>query len=72
MARVSVELFGSLVWTGRDHATDTAIGLSLLGHDPATIDPDGVADDVRALAETGETGLPGVATPHQRHALSRP
>ncbi|SFV17352.1 L-serine dehydratase [Methylobacterium sp. 174MFSha1.1] len=61
VVRVSVELFGSLAWTGRGHATDTAIGLGLRGHDPATIDPDRIVDEVRALAETAETGLPGIA-----------
>ncbi|MET7244005.1 L-serine ammonia-lyase [Methylobacterium sp. EM32] len=61
VARVSVELFGSLAWTGRGHATDTAIGLGLRGHDPATINPDCIEAEMRALAETKETGLPGIA-----------
>jgi L-serine dehydratase len=37
-ARLSVELFGSLAWTGRGHATDTAIFLGLLGETPARVD----------------------------------
>lgn len=41
-ARVEVEIYGSLAWTGRGHATDTAICLGLLGHSPETIDPDAI------------------------------
>ncbi|XYD10112.1 L-serine ammonia-lyase [Methylobacterium sp. NMS12] len=61
VARVSAEIFGSLAWTGRGHGTDVAIFLGLLGHEPATVDPDAVAGYTRALAETGAIGLPGVA-----------
>jgi L-serine dehydratase len=39
-ARLTVELFGSLAWTGIGHGTDTAIILGLCGHQPSTIDPD--------------------------------
>lgn len=35
---VTIELFGSLSSTGKGHATDTAILLGLLGHEPRTID----------------------------------
>ena len=38
--RISVEMYGSLAWTGRGHATDKAICLGLLGAEPASIDPD--------------------------------
>ncbi len=41
-ARVTAELFGSLAWTGKGHASDTAICLGLLGAAPATLDPDQV------------------------------
>lgn len=41
-ARLSIELFGSLAWTGKGHGTDTAIMLGLCGYEPATIDPDQV------------------------------
>lgn len=61
ITRLSAEIFGSLAWTGKGHGTDVAIFLGLLGHDPATVDPDRVADYTRALAETGEIGLPGIA-----------
>jgi L-serine dehydratase len=42
-ARIAVELYGSLAWTGRGHGTDLAVGLGLLGASPATVDPDAVA-----------------------------
>lgn len=35
---IRVELFGSLAATGKGHATDTAVLLGLLGHEPASID----------------------------------
>jgi L-serine dehydratase len=49
LARIQAEIFGSLAWTGRGHGTDTAIFLGLLGHDPRTVDPDGVAGLVATL-----------------------
>jgi len=35
---IRVELFGSLAWTGRGHATDRAVCLGLLGVEPQNID----------------------------------
>ncbi len=39
VARVQVELFGSLALTGHGHATDRAVLLGLSGEEPETIDP---------------------------------
>jgi L-serine dehydratase len=39
-ARLTVELFGSLAWTGSGHGTDKALLLGLAGFEPATVDPD--------------------------------
>jgi L-serine dehydratase len=39
VARVEVELFGSLALTGLGHATDRAVLLGLSGNEPASIDP---------------------------------
>ncbi len=69
VARVDAEIFGSLAWTGRGHGTDVAIFLGLLGHDPATVDPDRVAGDVQALAESGTIGLNGIAFDPARDLL---
>ena len=38
VARVEVNLYGSLALTGRGHATDRAVLLGLMGHDPETVD----------------------------------
>lgn len=40
--RVSVDLFGSLAWTGKGHGSDQAICLGLLGCSPETVDPEAV------------------------------
>jgi L-serine dehydratase len=42
IARVRVELFGSLGLTGKGHATDRAVLLGLGGERPDTVDPEGV------------------------------
>jgi L-serine dehydratase len=52
VAHLRVELFGSLAWTGRGHGTDRAICLGLLGHTPATVDPDRVESLVEELVAT--------------------
>ena len=51
-SQIQVEIFGSLAWTGRGHGTDIAICLGLLGHAPATIDPDAVLGLMGGLRET--------------------
>ncbi|MFT7575568.1 MAG: L-serine dehydratase [Alphaproteobacteria bacterium] len=43
-AAVTCSLHGSLAWTGKGHATDRAVLLGLCGLEPATIDPDAIAD----------------------------
>ena len=51
VARIRVTLFGSLAWTGKGHATDTAVLLGLAGHEPETLDPDAIDSiltDIRA------------------------
>ncbi len=42
VARVQVELYGSLALTGRGHGTDKAVLLGLEGHWPDQIDPDAI------------------------------
>jgi L-serine dehydratase len=44
--RVVVTLFGSLAWTGKGHATDTAVMLGLAGERPATVEPQAAAEIV--------------------------
>ncbi|SOE47427.1 L-serine ammonia-lyase [Orrella dioscoreae] len=40
VAHLDIRLYGSLAATGIGHATDLAVVGGLLGHDPATVDPD--------------------------------
>lgn len=47
--RVRVSLHGSLAFTGKGHASDRAVFLGLLGHEPATIDPDAVDGELDRL-----------------------
>ena len=42
VARVEVQLYGSLGATGRGHGSDKAVLLGLAGHDPETVDVDAV------------------------------
>ncbi|HEX7390707.1 MAG TPA: L-serine ammonia-lyase, partial [Acidiphilium sp.] len=53
VARLRVDLFGSLAWTGKGHGTDKAVILGLAGEAPETIDPD-QAD--RIAADVTERG----------------
>lgn len=57
--RVQAEIYGSLAWTGKGHGTDVAIFMGLLGHEPATIDPDVVEPSVAELSEIGRLGPRG-------------
>ena len=59
VARLSVELQGSLALTGAGHATPKAVMLGLLGLEPETLDPDTADRDVAALEETRRLALPG-------------
>ncbi|MXN66286.1 L-serine ammonia-lyase [Stappia sp. GBMRC 2046] len=60
--RITVSLHGSLAFTGKGHATDRAVLLGLLGHEPATIDPDRAERDYETLKETKRLAIPGLAT----------
>lgn len=60
-ARVEVEVYGSLAWTGRGHGTDVAIMLGLCGHDPALVDPDAVPAILAELRATHRLGAAGPA-----------
>lgn len=47
--RVEVRLYGSLGATGKGHGTDTAVMLGLEGAQPDTIDPDAIAERLKAM-----------------------
>ena len=57
-ARLRVDLYGSLAWTGHGHATDTAVTLGLAGFMPDTLDPDEAATALGAVRATHALRLP--------------
>jgi L-serine dehydratase len=59
VARVRVELYGSLSATGRGHGTDVAIVLGLSGHLPDTIDPDEAPKIVAQIRASEQLSLLG-------------
>jgi len=72
VARVQVELYGSLALTGQGHATDRAVLLGLAGHEPATIDPEAIASTVagiRAAHRLDLAGAHGIAFEEARDLL---
>jgi L-serine dehydratase len=60
VARVKVELFGSLGFTGKGHGSDVAVMLGLEGEDPKTVDVDSVAGKVQAIAKAQAVSMLGV------------
>jgi len=59
VARIQVELYGSLALTGLGHATDRAVLLGLAGHEPATIDPAAIESTVGAIRSSKHLALAG-------------
>jgi L-serine dehydratase len=58
VARIEVELQGSLALTGAGHATPKAVMLGLLGFEPETLDPDAADRDVESLEASRQLLLP--------------
>jgi len=58
VARIEVELQGSLALTGAGHATPKAVMLGLLGFEPETLDPEAADRDVATLEASRTLGLP--------------
>ncbi|MDX1902431.1 MAG: L-serine ammonia-lyase [Gammaproteobacteria bacterium] len=55
--RVTIELFGSLAFTGRGHGTDSAILLGLEGHLPDEVDPDTIKPRSQQIIQTKQINL---------------
>jgi L-serine dehydratase len=62
VARVKVELFGSLALTGIGHATDRAVLLGLSGEAPESIDPATISEKVEDIRQRRQLKLLGEAT----------
>ncbi|HEU5420781.1 MAG TPA: L-serine ammonia-lyase [Streptosporangiaceae bacterium] len=61
IARIRVELFGSLGATGHGHGSVKAVVLGLSGEQPETVDPAAAQPLVDAVRDTGILNLPGTA-----------
>jgi L-serine dehydratase len=59
VARVRVELYGSLALTGIGHAVDRAVLLGLSGFEPATIEPEQMTPTVERIRKSGKLMLAG-------------
>jgi L-serine dehydratase len=59
VARVQVDLFGSLALTGLGHATDRAVLLGLSGNEPASIDPALIESTVAQIRSARRIELAG-------------
>lgn len=59
VARVRVDLYGSLAMTGKGHATDTAVLLGLMGEQPDQVDPDRVDGYIAGIDTSGQLVLAG-------------
>ena len=59
VARVQVDLYGSLALTGVGHATDRAVLLGLAGNEPASIDPAAIESAVAAIRASKQIELAG-------------
>ncbi|MGI9292492.1 MAG: serine dehydratase beta chain [Pseudomonadales bacterium] len=57
VARVGVELFGSLGLSGHRHGTDKAVLLGLSGEEPERVDPNAAADLVSDVIDGGVLSL---------------
>lgn len=57
--RVTIELFGSLAFTGKGHGTDAAILLGLEGHLPDSVDPAIIKPRAAAITEGERINLNG-------------
>jgi L-serine dehydratase len=62
VARVQVDLFGSLALTGLGHATDRAVLLGLAGNEPAAIDPASIESTIAAIRNAKRIELAGSRT----------
>jgi len=59
VARLTVDLYGSLALTGKGHSTDTAVTLGLAGWLPAQADPDAAAKLIEEVRQHGKLALAG-------------
>jgi L-serine dehydratase len=66
-ARVCAQMYGSLGATGKGHGTDKAVLLGLCGHEPDTVDVDGIGAELKRIRELRRVSL--MATTDQPHDI---
>lgn len=69
---LEAQLYGSLAFTGKGHATDRAVILGLMGFVPASLDADTAEARLAEMHGTGRLappGLPEVAFDPERHVI---
>ncbi len=59
LARVEVNLYGSLAHTGRGHGTDKAVMLGLSGELPDQVDPDAIPETLQRISAERQVRLHG-------------
>jgi L-serine dehydratase len=59
VARISIDLYGSLALTGHGHGTDRAIILGLLGETPDQVDPETIDNKLQVVRDTESIDLLG-------------
>jgi len=59
VARIRVELFGSLGATGKGHGSDKAVLLGLAGEEPRTVDVAAIPGFLQGVKDSGRIALPG-------------
>ena len=57
---ITATIYGSLAFTGKGHATDSAILLGLCGLHPETIDPDEINEMLRIIRRDKRIAVPGI------------
>lgn len=62
--KIDIDLFGSLAATGKGHATDKAVLLGLLGHEPKTIDTRYTEDYLIPIMQESVLSIAGKHTIH--------
>lgn len=60
--KITIELFGSLAFTGKGHGTDNAILLGLTGALPDTVDPDAILTVAQSIVTDKKISLLGLHT----------
>jgi len=61
LARIKIELFGSLGATGKGHGSDKAVLLGLQGENPSSVEVEAIEPMLAQIRETGLLNLPGLA-----------